>query len=246
MNVLPFEEHLFRAWPALTTRHYDGWVLRFAEGFTRRSNSVNPIYGSSINLSEKIDHCEALYTQEGIPTHFRLTDCVQPAGLDVYLAERGYSKSPAIDVFALDLKRVNAAASDVAVSIEPRLTDGWLRDHLHITGLAAVDAFQQMMQVVYLPAAFITLRQDDMAVATGVAVAGGDYMGLFRLAVDARFRRNGLGKALTLTLLDWGQQQGASCAYLQVEPDNVAARNLYTGLGFEKIYDYWYQSCCFR
>ena len=53
-----FEELSMNAWPALQTKLYDGWVMRFAEGYTKRANSINPIYGSSISLTKKLDYCE--------------------------------------------------------------------------------------------------------------------------------------------------------------------------------------------
>jgi len=37
-------------WPALQQRLYDGWVVRFARGHTRRANSVNPLYPSYHDL----------------------------------------------------------------------------------------------------------------------------------------------------------------------------------------------------
>jgi hypothetical protein len=49
----------------LQTVLYDGWLLNFANGYTRRANSVQTLYPSTLDLEEKIDYCEALYTREG-------------------------------------------------------------------------------------------------------------------------------------------------------------------------------------
>ena len=64
-------EHVsFRAWPALETQVYDGWILRFSKGYSGRANSVNPIDGSSLPLSEKIAHCEKLYREHQLDMRF--------------------------------------------------------------------------------------------------------------------------------------------------------------------------------
>ncbi len=47
MNTLvPQIERLsMRAWPALEEEWLDGWLLRAAQGYTDRANSVNPALG---------------------------------------------------------------------------------------------------------------------------------------------------------------------------------------------------------
>ena len=51
------EELSYNAWASLQNLYYDGWILRFADGYTRRANSVNPIYPSTHDLNEKIAYC---------------------------------------------------------------------------------------------------------------------------------------------------------------------------------------------
>ena len=84
------ERTMFRAWPAFDAVDYDRWVLRFADGYTKRANSVNPHFGSSLPLATKIAHCESVYRARGLSTIFRLTPFSQPEDLDNTLAKLGY------------------------------------------------------------------------------------------------------------------------------------------------------------
>ncbi|MFN2156932.1 MAG: hypothetical protein ACK2UX_16980, partial [Anaerolineae bacterium] len=36
------------AWPALEQIAYDGWILRFSDGYTKRANSVNSMYEAKL------------------------------------------------------------------------------------------------------------------------------------------------------------------------------------------------------
>ena len=74
-----------------------------------------------------------------------------------------------------------------------------------------------------------------------LAVADGDYLGLFDITTAFEHRRKGYGLELTSALLAWGKSMAARYAYLQVMTNNYPALNLYGRLGFHDIYDYWYR-----
>lgn len=66
------EEASLNSWPDLQQMLFDGWIIRFAGGYTKRANSVTPVYPSEIPLQEKIAFCEKLYQDQHLPTTFRL------------------------------------------------------------------------------------------------------------------------------------------------------------------------------
>ena len=59
------EEVSLNSWPVLQQILFDGWILRFSRGYTKRANSVNPLFGSSMDVDEKVDVCEKLYAEKG-------------------------------------------------------------------------------------------------------------------------------------------------------------------------------------
>ena len=84
----------------------------------------------------------------------------------------------------------------------------------------------------------VTARIDDRA--CGIAAYADDWIGFRSLEVHPDHRRDGLALALMEALLEWGAEQGASTAYLQVLGDNAPARQLYERLGFREHHRYRY------
>jgi ribosomal protein S18 acetylase RimI-like enzyme len=68
------------------------------------------------------------------------------------------------------------------------------------------------------------------------------WLGLFDIATAPEQRNRGLGRAVVSSLLRWGRECGAQTAFLQVVPQNAPALQLYAGLGFREIYQYWYRA----
>jgi GNAT superfamily N-acetyltransferase len=102
--ITHYEELAMNAWPALQTLLYDGWMLRFASGYTRRSNSIAPLYPSTLPVDEKIRFCEAFYRERGLEVIFKLTSACQPADLDTLLESKGYLMDATTSFQVLDLR----------------------------------------------------------------------------------------------------------------------------------------------
>ncbi len=237
--IREIEQVAFRAWVPFETEEYDGWLLRYAGGFSRRSNSVYPEAASTLPLGEKLEHCRAWFAARDLGLVVRQTPTSE-AGIDARLEELGFTLECLTDVmtapldrsFPLDGIAIAAtpdrewlAAAAALIPVAPRLRPVWERI------LAGVEA----------TAGFATIRDGADVVAVGVGVADGPWLGLFEIMVDPDHRRRGLGRRLTEALLEWGRERGAVHSYLQVVADNASALALYGGLGFTRAYTYWYR-----
>jgi GNAT superfamily N-acetyltransferase len=83
-----------------------------------------------------------------------------------------------------------------------------------------------------------TARIDHLA--SGVAAYAADWVGFRGIEVRPDHRRRGLALGLMEALLEWGAEQGATTAYLQVLGDNEPAIRLYERLGFREHHRYRY------
>jgi ribosomal protein S18 acetylase RimI-like enzyme len=236
------EELSLNAWPSLQTVHYDGWALRFANGYTRRANSVNPVFSSSLPVDEKIKHCEGLFQARGLNPTFKMTPQVYPENLDTILEKKWYREAATTSVQMLDLNTLEAPTLDT-VSITTTLTDDWLNATCRLNRVAERHAptLAQILENIVPRHCFVALLQDGAVVSVGMAVVERGYMGLFDIVTDEQMRGRGLGTQLMLHLLNWGKSNGAAHAYLQVMTENKAAQSLYWKLGFREVYQYWYR-----
>ena len=242
-SLLALEELSLNAWPALQTLLYDGWVLRFAGGYTRRANSVNPMYESSLPLDEKITVCERLYASQGLPAIFKLTPQSQPLELDENLARHGCQVDASTSVQTLDLQKAGFSASQPDFSSNDTLTDDWFSAFCALSGTPEkhLAPMRQLLERI-LPSHFFGLLQaDGQPVACGLSVQQEDFIGFYDIVVAKEQRRKGYGRRMMEGLLAHGQRNGARTAYLQVMLNNPPALRLYEDLGFKEIYQYWYR-----
>jgi ribosomal protein S18 acetylase RimI-like enzyme len=81
----------------------------------------------------------------------------------------------------------------------------------------------------------------DQPAACGRGVLENHLIGLFDLVTAPSHRGLGYATRLITTLLQQAHAAGAQHAYLQVAASNHAAHRLYTRLGFQEAYPYWYR-----
>lgn len=242
--ISEIEAHARAALPALDTEIYDGWQLRFADGHTRRANSVNFVGQSSLPLEEKIAHCEAAYTQNNQPCHFRLTPLAD-GNLDTELSNCGYSLSDPTDVLIQPLKDIAYRQENTDALIEKGVSVEGLSTIGRLTGLSpkSQKTFRKMVGRSEQNLLLATANKGGKIVACGLGALSSDYLGLFEFATDPEYRRQGFAAAMVQGLLAEAADVGAKTAYLQAVQSNVDGINFWNDMGFKNcLYSYHYRS----
>lgn len=103
-EILRIEELSINAFPAISTELYDGWILRYSDGYTYRGNSINPLYSSTIDLENKIEYCEYKYFEKGLPCVYKMTENADE-GLDSSLEKRGYTIEKSADIMVCKIHK---------------------------------------------------------------------------------------------------------------------------------------------
>jgi len=237
------EELSLNASGAFQSLVYDGWLLGYRRGPTKRLRCVNPFYPSSLPLQEKLDYCTGFYATAGLPAIFRLLPFSQPTNLDRWLERAGWApfERTLVQRTALaSLRMPGVAANDVTIMPVP----DWQEPVAKLLDVPAelVVQYAERARAYPLPHAGAVLRRDGDAVACGLVKIEGDHAGLFAVHTADVCRGQGLGRAVVAALLAEAMRQGARFAYLQVTAGNAPALALYRHFGFTTAYDYWYRA----
>lgn len=241
--IQKIEELSMNALPAIQTNVYDGWILRFANGYTKRANSINPIYSSTEDLNQKIENVEQLYRKRDLKVVYKMTEQVSPENLDKTLEINEYILDSLTSVQILSLKDIEVEITHRAI-VYNHLQDEWFINFCMLNNIAEKDqiTLKKMLRNIMPKACYFLLSDDhDEILACGMCVLERDYIGLFDIVTSEKFRNRGYGKKLIQNILQWGKDNGAKYAYLQVMLQNAPALKLYSKLGFKEVYRYWYR-----
>jgi len=242
-KILLYEELSLNALPALQTQFYDGWILRFTSGYsyTNRANSINPLYQSSFDPTEKISECERRYFTQDQPTVFKITDSTDTE-LDKLLETGGYEVLTPTYLMTLDLTEGEITLGKCVFSNE--INDKWLDVYFTLSKYTETKK-REIARKVYENVKVSVLcgitDVDGIAVACGMCVIERGYAGLYNIVVNESDRGRGYGEEICASLLAKAKRLGAHTSYLQVVQENHAAVSLYKKLGYETTYSYWYR-----
>ena len=240
--VRTLEEVSMNAWPAVETMLYDGWILRFSGGYTRRANSINPLYPSTRDIAVKIEHCRQVYRANALRPVYKLTSYVYPDDLDTVLDNHGYHREAQTSVQILSLDAYQNE-NDPSVILSEHVDARWVRRFIAMNNVSDrySNIITSMLGRIAMPRCFASIEHDDELIACGIGVKEERKIGLFDIVVDPHHRKKGFGNRMVHSILNWACRQQADLAYLQVMCDNAPALVMYDKIGFNEAYRYWYR-----
>jgi N-acetylglutamate synthase len=239
--IQQIEERSLNAWPGVRSLLYDGWLLRFAGGYTRRANSISPLFSGHEDVGRKIAWCESQYAMHDLPAVFKLTPNIHPAELDAVLAQHGYRLEAETTVMYAPLTEMPALTFDRSAVMLPQAD--WLAHFAHITGQSseAQCGHRAILEAIILTACLVAIIRDGQAAAIGMGVLERGMVGLYDMVTAEPFRRQGLATQVISTILTWAAENRATGAYLNVLSNNAPALALYRKMGYRPCYQYWYR-----
>ena len=259
------EELSLNAWPSHMIELYDGWLIRFSHNYTYRTNSVEQVGTSTIPAEKKIAYCEEIYRTFQTPTNFKINPLLDPE-FDRLLEKKGYEIRHTTEVMTADMSQLNLYPllseeyefenrlglpsfahypEDLTVLLSPVITDEWIQGVFHLNGTCEPTLRRivpSMFKAIPKETIVASIEIEGRMVASGLGIRDRDYVGLYAIYVAPSCRRRHYARAICSTILREARRRGAKKAYLQVVKGNSSAKNLYTSLGFEDFYTYWFRS----
>ncbi len=229
-----WEEVAANTMPSFAHVVYDGWLLRFTQGYSRHNNSVWPLYAGKLPLAEKLAFCEAQYQAQGSTCGFRLAGLPEQEAPEALLVERGYGRANP------NLIMVRSYIDGPDVDITELARDEWLETIYRIRpGDLAIQAWKrEVYQRLALPSHYVVVEREGTICGYGRSLRQGDILTVMDLWVQPDYRRQGVATQIAYALIQLGRRHGVTMASVGVNEDNDGARQLYERLDFANRYLY--------
>jgi GNAT superfamily N-acetyltransferase len=213
-------------WPAPETATLGDWLLRAAEGWTRRANSALLLGDPGRPIGQALEHVHAWYTDRGLVPRL-VIPLPSMAAADHAAARLGWVSDVEVEVLTAP---VVAGPPDPDIRLASTPDTGWAAAYRTKT----VPEVGRRILTAPQTVTFGSLTDGDSTVAIGRGVVMDGWLGVTAMEVLPEYRRRGFAGRMLRTLLAWGASHGATRCYLQVETSNEPAGSLYTGLGFTR------------
>lgn len=234
-EIIELERLLAATWPAPETAELGGWLLRAAEGFSLRANSVLALTAPPGGTDAAVLAVEAWYRERGLPPRMAMSGPVTKR-LEGELAERGWKAEAETAVMTKALEPPTyAGEARIVHEPSPALLDQSGRGQREVAARVFGSGPDR---------GYAEIRREGSLAARGRGAVAGDLVAVSGIGTLPEFRRMGLGTEILHALEAWGYSAGARKAALQVETDNDAAIAMYERLGYAERYRYRYRRRC--
>lgn len=239
-DILASELLAHRTWPCRDQQTLGDWILREADGFTRRANSCLALGDPGVPLDAAIDAVDAWYRARDLEPCVKMCPGA-PDGLDGLLCSRGWSIATPSLVLRRDLSRDPLAPPpEFSASSAPEAD--WLRTISLWDGESSEKAAHhgELASRIH-DAGFLRWTVSGALLAVGVVSMDGYEAFLYDVVVHPNARGRGIGRAFCTATLGWARSRGIRAMSLQVLESNTIARALYASLGFAEHHRYHYR-----
>lgn len=236
----------FAAWLAATARHVDGAETRRFGTVAATSVGVPmPLFNQAFVFGDPViadvEAAAAWLRERGAP--FWVTTPGHLAGGVAAHAGR-LGLNPDVDTMpGMVLRSLDRLEPEVPADLE--LVAATRPDQLDIVAAATADGFGAPIEFARHMAPASMLDDDSLhwfvgsidgePAACGQLVMTDDTAGVYSIAVIERFRRRGVGAAMTRAVLLAGRERGATHGVLQ---SSAMGRSVYAAMGFETFTEY--------
>ncbi|WP_328423788.1 GNAT family N-acetyltransferase [Streptomyces sp. NBC_00443] len=227
-----------RAWRPVVSERLGEWELRTASGFTRRANSVLPLGDPGIPLPDALDVVRRWYGDRGLPAYVQTATGAEGTQelLCAELERLGWVREVSAEMWIGALAPVTDRDEGAGVVLAREADEAWLARYQR-KGVSEV-ALRVLGSGPSVWFATVPSAEGGAPAAIGRCVVDGRWAGFAAVEVDPTLRRQGLATRVMAALARQALDEGASAAWLQVEAENVGAREMYAGMGFAAHHAY--------
>lgn len=237
--MIELERTAAKSWLGPDHEWLGDWLLRAADGFTGRANSVLALGDPGVGEAEAMRRVHDFYARRDLPAQFAVPLPVR-ADLDDRLTELGWGQAHGAIVLTAALAPIPVRTDLPPVTLAGELDDAWLATY-HYRGGGGVPPAALPLFASGAARAFASVREDGEVIAIGRAAADDGWAGVTAVEVAAAHRRRGLAGQVMRAFAAWALELGIDRMWLQVDPRNDAARALYAGLGWREHHRYHYR-----
>lgn len=238
---LEAERLAHHTWPCREEAQFGEWMLRAADGYSRRANSALAIGVPVQGVEAALDHVERWFRSREIQPCVKVTPLASLAVIEAMDA-RGWTLATPSRVLRREADPIPDTPRDLDVSWSSKVSDPWFESLATWDAESLSAASHHRALLERMPdARFATLRRQGRVAGTLVASIDGDQAHLYDLVLDPALRGQGIGSSFLRQILSDLFRDGARSATLQVLESNTTARTLYDRTGFVDVHGYHYR-----